>query len=342
MEPKEVDHDEAIQDVIQQLVVMSGESKDGDVIAQMIQTVVDLARARTGRGDLKLINSALRELLLATRVFAPYRDRRKVTIFGSARSKEESAEYRAAADFGRLCVERGYMVITGAGDGIMRAGHEGAGADHSFGVNILLPFEQLANTVIADDPKLVTFKYFFTRKLVFMKESHAVALFPGGFGTQDEGFESLTLTQTGKAQMMPIVFIDVPGGHYWKDWETYVVERILGRGLISESDLHLFHRTNDIVEALDHIDRFYRVYHSLRFVRRRLVLRLRSRPSDELIERLNTDFADIVVNGRIEASGMLPDEANEPEIADLPRLLLPFNRRDYGRLRQLIDAVNDG
>jgi hypothetical protein len=306
----------------------------------MIHSTLRLIRNQTSRGDIKILNSALRELIYAFRVFAPYRGIRKVTIFGSARLPEDSPEYRQAADFARMISARGWMVITGAGEGIMKAGQDGAGRERSFGVNIRLPFEQGANEVILNDPKLVTFRYFFTRKLVFVKETDAIALFPGGFGTMDEAFETLTLLQTGKSHLLPLVCVDRAGDDYWRSWDAYVRTTLLSRGLIAPEDLALYRVTDRLDEAVDEILTFYRNYHSSRYVGNRLVIRLRHAPTAEAIRRMEEEFRDILTAGGLSMSPALPEEAEESALADLPRLTLSFNRRNFGRLRQLIDALN--
>ncbi|MBI3016097.1 MAG: LOG family protein, partial [Candidatus Tectomicrobia bacterium] len=283
---------------------------------------------------------ALRELRYAFKTFHPFRHYRKVSIFGSARIYEGDPAFEMAREFARRIREKGFMVITGAGEGIMKAGHLGAGPEYSLGVNIRLPFEQVANEVIQSDPKLVTFKYFFTRKLVFVKEADAFAMFPGGLGTHDEAYEVLTLLQTGKSDPMPIVFIDVPGGDYWKRWRDFVEECLVKRGLISPEDAHLFRITDRVEEAVEEISGFYRNYHSSRYVDGILVVRLQRPPGPETLRKLNQEFQDLLTGGSITASGPLPAEANEPEIAQLPRLVLNFNRQNFGRLRQLIDALN--
>jgi predicted Rossmann-fold nucleotide-binding protein len=222
----------------------------------------------------------------------------------------------------------------------MQAGHEGAGPDMSFGVNIRLPWEQAANPVISKDKKLVTFKYFFTRKLIFIRHSDAIALFPGGFGTMDEGYETLTLMQTGKSRLMPLVLIDRPGGTYWKTWDRNVRDHLLRNELISEEDLNLYQITDNAAQAVRWITRFYRNFHSSRFVKDLLVLRLQRRPSDAAIEALNDDFADLIAGEAIHSIDPTPEEQEDGEWLELPRLAFGFNRRDYGRLRQLIDALN--
>ncbi len=316
-------------------------SEDKDLLAEMIVTVCRLARDKTNRGELKIINRAMKELRYAFKTFAPYSNVRKVSIFGSSRTPEGHPEYEAAVRFARRMREEKWMVITGAGDGIMRAGHGGAGREASFGVAIRLPLEQKTNPIIADDPKLVNFKYFFTRKLIFVKEASAIALFPGGFGTQDEGFEAITLIQTGKAPIMPIVLVDAPGGIYWQHWRTYVVAELLRTNMISPEDMHLVRVTDDIETAVQDILHFYSRYHSMRYVKETLVLRLNAPLDGEALARLNGDFADVVTpGGRIEQTlHALPEENGE--LPDKPRLLLPFNRRSHGRLRLLINAIND-
>jgi len=304
-------------------------------------TAEKLVRDDTGVADMKLLNAALKELRYAFRVFARYRGIRKVSTFGSARTPADHPAYRQAHEFARrIADEHGFMVITGAGGGIMRACNEGSGRERSFGINIRLPFEQAPNEFIYRDPKLVNFKYFFTRKLMFVKEADAIALFPGGFGTHDEGFEALTLLQTGKSKLVPVVFVDAPGGHYWKQWRDYVVDHLLDESLISPADMRLFKVTDDVEEAVAEITTFYRRYHSSRYVRDRLVVRLVEPLSDVRLAALNEEFADIVVGDPIVQTTVLPEEAGEPEIAHLPRLVFEFGRRQFGRLRMLIDAIN--
>ena len=292
------------------------------------------------RGDLKILSRALKELRYAFKVFTPYRKQRKVTVFGSARTPPGHPAYEQAARFGKRIAEEGWMVLTGAGGGIMEAAHVGAGREMSMGVNIMLPFEQSANYVIFDDEKLVNLKYFFTRKLLFVKEVHGIVLFPGGFGTQDEGFETLTLVQTGKRDMMPIVCVDEPGGTYWSVWQDWVKEQLLDKGLISPEDLSLYKITDDVEDAIDEVLRFYCVYNSMRFVRDKLVLRLHVDPPDAFVERLNDEFADIVETGSIKKTTAHRFEADDEHLADLPRLSFRFNRRNLGRLRQMIDLIN--
>ncbi len=323
---------------------LDGQGAPPEHIADLIENIREsadkLAHDQTSRGDLKILSRALRELRYAFKVFAPYRSCRKVTVFGSARTPPDQPAYQQAVRFGRAMAESGWLVVTGASGGIMEAGHVGAGRDHAMGLNIVLPFEHAANSVIAGDGKLVSMRYFFTRKLMFVKESHAICLLPGGFGTLDEGLEVLTLLQTGKRDMVPVVLLDEPGGDYWSEFERFMERNLLARGMIHRDDLALFKRTAEVEEAVAEILRFFRVYHSMRYVGSRLVLRL-SRPlDDELVEAINGRFGDILAHGRFIQSGPLSEEKDEPDLAELPRLVFHFNRRDHGRLRQLIDFLN--
>jgi len=288
----------------------------------------------------RVIQTALRELRYAFKLFAPYADVRKVTIFGSARTLPTRMEYQQALEFAKKITEAGFMVITGAGGGIMQAGHEGAGPEKSFGANIRLPWEQAANPVIREDKKLVTFKYFFTRKLIFIRHSDAIALFPGGFGTMDEGYEALTLMQTGKSQLMPLVLIDRPGGTYWRTWDKHVREHLLRDQLICADDLNLYQITDSTDQAVKIITRFYRNFHSSRFVKELFIIRLKHAPTDSGLEALNEDFADINLGPKIQRTEAAPEEIADDDNVELPRIAFQFNRRDYGRLRQLIDALN--
>ncbi len=312
-----------------------------DELVQQIKDTADkLLRDKANRGDVKLLSTALRELRYAFKVFAPVRGRRKVTVFGSARTPPDNPSYKQAVEFGRRVAQEGFMVITGAASGIMEAGHVGAGRESSIGVNILLPFEQSANSVIAGDTKLMHLKYFFTRKLLFVKESDAIALFPGGFGTQDEAFEALTLVQTGKSHMFPIVCVDHAGDGYWKGWDQFVRAQMLDRRMISPADLSLYKVTDSVEEAVAEIRDFYRVYHSMRYVRGDLVLRLQRAPAAVLLERIRSEFKDILAGGTFELTHADPVEANEAHIQGLPRLRFRFDRRSLGRLRQLINLLN--
>jgi uncharacterized protein (TIGR00730 family) len=315
--------------------------EDPDLAFEMLATAVRLAREPVTRLDRKIANAALKEMRYAFNVFAQYRDYRKVTVFGSARVQPDDPEYQTAREFGRLMAERGWMIVTGAGPGIMQAGNEGAGKDLSFGVNIVLPMETKPNEYIADNTKLINFKYFFTRKLMFMKEADAFVLCPGGFGTMDEAFELLTLLQTGKSDLHPIVLLESPGGAFWAGFERYAREQLLAHGYIGEEDLGLYRRCADPADAAAEIERFYRVYHSQRYVGRQLILRLRTVPSDAFLSSLSQEFSDIL-EGPIRRAKASPAEIRDQDFPDLPRILVPFDRKHFGRLRRLIDRLNEG
>lgn len=330
----------ALRATVNELMDHLPKLEHGDLIAQALSLITRVAGEDIDRLDWKILNASLQDMERAFTAFYPYRHVRKIAIFGSARIQPGTSEYQMAKEFAQCVTAQGYMVITGAGGGIMQAGNEGAGVENSFGLNIQLPFEQGANPFIHGDPKLVPFKYFFTRKVFFLKESDALALFPGGFGTQDEAFECLTLTQTGKSAPVPLVLIDKPGGSYWHDWADYIDKQLLKRGLISPDDPSLYTLTEDLNVACDAISSFYQVYHSSRYVGHNLVMRLKSELSDEAVEKLNDRFSDILVAGRIEKSKTLPQEGRD-ETFELPRLTLYFNQRDLGRLYQLIRAINE-
>ncbi len=325
---------------IRKLVEEFGPSQSPGLIEDMIATALKLGRDQTSVADLKLFSRSLRELRYASRVFAPFSRTPKVVVFGSARTRPDEAEFLAAEKFARMMRERGYMIITGGGDGIMGAAQRGAGRENSFGLNIRLPFEQRANETIDGDAKLINFNYFFTRKLNFVKETHAVALFPGGFGTMDEGFEVLTLMQTGKARIIPLVMVDKVGGGYWKTWFSFLGEYLLKLGLVSKDDFDLFSITDNVEAAVDEIVLFYRNFHSYRWVGSKMVVRIQHRLSKEAVADLNTKFRDLLESGEIEQGSALPEERNEPEIGSLPRLILIPKRTNFGRIRRFIDAVN--
>lgn len=310
------------------------------LVQQIKETADKLLRDHADRADIKLLNTAFKELRYSFKVFAPFKRRLKVSVFGSARLPPDHPDCLQAVEFSRRMAQAGFMVITGAAQGIMEAGHVGAGRENSIGVNILLPFEQHANSIIAGDNKLMHLKYFFTRKLLFVKESDAVVLFPGGFGTLDEGFEVLTLVQTGKSHMFPIVMINNPGDDYWSHFRHIFENVLLPRGLISKYDLALFKITDSVDVAVEEVLRFYRVYHSMRYVRGDLVLRLKKQLSEALLQRIRKEFADIVSTGTFEQTKALPAETGDTHIADLPRLRFHFDRHSLGRLRMLIDVLN--
>jgi uncharacterized protein (TIGR00730 family) len=326
---------------IQDLIAYKGDGHNPDLVEDIVENALKLLNDVEDRGDVRVIQTALRELRYAFKLFAPYAHVRKVTIFGSARTQPTKTEYKQAVEFARKIAEAGFMVITGAGPGIMQAGHEGAGPEKSFGANIRLPWEQAANPIIQHDEKLITFKYFFTRKLIFVRHSDAIALFPGGFGTLDEGYEALTLMQTGKSRLMPLVLIDRPGGAYWKTWDKNIREHLLRNGLISEDDLNLYQITDDTDQAVKWITRFYRNYHSMRFVKDLLVIRLNHVPAQSAVAGLNEDFADIASGGKIRIIEATPEEVEDQDAVRQPRIAVEFNRRDYGRLRQMIDVLNN-
>jgi uncharacterized protein (TIGR00730 family) len=311
-----------------------------DLIRRLRQAADHLPADRTSHDDLKILSQTLRELRRAFTVFAPYRTQRKVTVFGSARTGRETPAYQHAERLGRAMADSGWFVVTGAATGIMEAGHRGAGREHSMGLNIMLPFEQEANEVIRGDHKLVTMKYFFTRKLMFVKECDAVVCLPGGFGTMDEAFEVLTLLQTGKREMMPVIFLDEPGGRFWIDWLTFVRSNLLGEGMISPEDLALFRVTDSVEETVAEILGFYRVFHSMEYVNRRLVLRLTKKLSPTFLAEVDHKFADILSDGGFRQEDAVLGEMERPDFAGLNRLVFHFNRRSLGRLRLLIDAVN--
>lgn len=310
------------------------------LLKEMVGSVVGLRDLDTDVIDVKILHRALKELRHSFRVFRQYREVKKVSIFGSARTPGDDPNYKLASQLGKLLSQRGFMVITGGGPGIMLAGNEGAGRDNSFGVNIMLPFEQAPNAMIADDKKLVHLKYFFSRKLLLVKESHAVALFPGGFGTLDEAFEVLTLIQTGKTHPIPVVCIESPGSDYWKQLMNFIEQQLLSRGFINRSDLALFKVVYSAEEAVKEIQQFFRVYHSLRIVKNSMVIRIHQHLSQSEMAQLNQEFADLLADGQFQQVEALPEEWDEPHISHLPRLMLHFNWKELGRLRQCIDWLN--
>lgn len=315
-------------------------SGNEDQIADILRTVLRLARDDASRGDLKILSRTIRELRHAFRIFAPYSSVRKVSIFGSTRVAETDVYYSMARELALRLAAEGFMVITGAGPGIMAAGHEGAGRPMSFGVNIRLPSAQPANRFIKNDPKLMSFHFFFTRKLIFVKEADAVVIFPGGYGTHDELTEAITLAQTGKSQLVPIILMDSPERNYWREWQEFLREGMLSRGYISEEELGFFKLFTDVEAALGEIKSFYRHYHSYRYVKDDLVIRLNNPPTPGLIERLNREFSEILIGGTVRQTEPLPDESDDPDTLHLHRLLVPFNREDFARLRRMIDVIN--
>jgi len=325
---------------IQELIEMKGGGHNPDLVEDIIANALKLLTDVEDRGDVRVIRTAVRELRYAFRLFAPYESKPKVTIFGSARTLPTRAEYLEAVEFAKKISEAGFMVITGAGPGIMQAGHEGAGTENSFGANIRLPWEQSANPIIDKDKKLISFKYFFTRKLTFIRHSDAIVLFPGGFGTLDEGYEALTLMQTGKGRLVPLVMLDRPGGNYWRTWDKNIREHLLRAQLISPEDLSLYTLADSATQAVRIITRFYRNYHSSRFVKDQLVIRLKHAPLPSAIEAMNADFEDIIMGEKFRIIEPTPEEREANDHLDLPRIGFGFDRRQYGRLRQLIDVLN--
>jgi len=330
-----------VDDAIEQLMNMAENIEQKGIVREMILAALKAGQESSDKADLKLMNSTLKEMRFTAKVFEPYRRIRKVTVFGSARTQPHEPIYGIARSLGRKLADAGYMVITGGGPGIMQAVNEGAGKERSFGVNIRLPFEQRMNPIVDGNPRSITYKYFFNRKVAFLKETDAVALFPGGFGTLDEAMETLTLLQTGKRDPLPLVLVDEPGGTYWTRWIRFMQNELMTEGYISNSDLHLFERVESVDDGIDKIRSFYIRYHSLRYVGERLVLRLTWRIGEEALRELREGYADLLVpGGEIMPSGPLPEESDEPDIAGLPRIVVDFNRRDFGRLRKLIDAIN--
>src|SRR6266705_2118462 len=325
---------------VRELIRDWGAEKSAELIEEMIVTALKIARDQMSVADLKLINRSVKEMRYAAKVFARFQHFRKVAAFGSARTLPDAPEFKVAEDFGKEMVAHNFMVITGAGDGIMGAAQRGAGREHSFGLNIRLPFEQRANQVIEGDPKLINLNYFFTRKLNFVKETHAFALFPGGFGTLDETVEVLTLMQTGKARFVPVVLLDRPDGIYWERWMKFLTQHLLRFGFISQEDFSFFKIAHNVREAVREIMQFYNIYHSARWVGKKLVIRISHRLSKKALVDLNEKFSDVLLTGEIGQGVAFRQEKSEPEIGDLPRLILTPNRRSVGRLRQLIDAVN--
>ncbi len=334
--------DEELDEAVSALVdraAARGSSDNADLVRELVVTSLKMLRSDTDRGDVKLMNNTLKELRYSFLIFRRYREVPKVTMYGSARLEPHDPNYELAAEFARRMVDRHrWMVVTGAGPGIMEAGNRGAGSDYSFGVNVRLPFEAGANPWVHES-RLINYKYFFTRKLTFVKESDAFVLFPGGFGTLDEAFELLTLIQTGKSDLHPVVMLEAPGTGYWEPW-VHLVDTLVEQGLIEPDDLNLFTVTSDLDEAIDEIRSFYTVYHSQRYVDGDLILRLNVEPSDALVEELNDQFTDIVRTGRITKIGATQAEITTDDQVDLPRLRFRFDRRHFGRLRCLIDHLN--
>ncbi len=331
----------AADTAIDNLMDLVGNIRRPEIVREMILAALKAGQEDDRKADLKLMNTTLKEMRYTAKVFGPYRQTKKVTVFGSARTKPDDPYYKLAQQLGHKLAENGYMVITGGGPGIMQAANEGAGTDHSFGVNIRLPFEQKSNPIIEGDSRNIIYKYFFNRKVAFIKEADAIALFPGGFGTLDEGMEILTLVQTGKRNPIPLILIEEPGGTYWSNWVTFLKENLADRGYINQTDFKLFEKVNSVTDAVNAISHFYRRYHSLRFVKNKLVIRLTTGLGPQKLENLRIRFKHILEpEGAILRSDALPEEKDEPEICHLPRLILDFNKKDFAGLRALIEAIN--
>lgn len=331
-----------VDEAIDNLIELAGPVQHPEFIREMIITALKAGREEEIKANLKLMNTTLKEMRFTSKVFGPYRNIRKVTVFGSARTKPKEPVYEMAHLLGRKLAKAGYMVITGGGPGIMQAVNEGAGPEHSFGVTIRLPFEQKTNPVIEGNPRLISYKYFFNRKVAFIKEASAIALFPGGFGTLDEAMETSTLLQTGKSYPLPLVLIDEPGGTYWIRWLKFFEEELLAQGYITASDFCIFDHVSSVDEAVERINHFYRCYHSMRYVDKKLVIRLTSDIDPKAVKKLREKYSRILVpKGDIYLSGSLPEESDETEISHLPRLVLDFNRKNFVRLRCLIDDINN-
>jgi len=332
----------ALAKLIHELIHQAGSGNNADLVEEIIITAMKIYSDNLDRGDIKIINTSMRELRDSLKVFEPYRSTRKVAIFGSARTPRHAPDYQIAEKFGRAIAKKGWMVITGAASGIMQAGNEGAGRKNSFGVNIQLPFEQEANPVMLKDSKLMDFKYFFTRKLMFLRESHATLLCPGGFGTHDEGFETLTLVQTGKTEPRPVVCLDAPGSTYWAEFLGFLKRQLVKSQMIHEEDLGIMYCTQDPQDAAEHIADFYKMYHSLRYIRDLLVLRIEKPLSDEQLDLLNQEFKGIVKKGKIEQSlKPFEEERGVPYTFHLTRLAFNFKKDCSVRLIQLIRRLND-
>jgi uncharacterized protein (TIGR00730 family) len=332
--------DNQFDDLVADLAERVADPANADLVFEIIASGVRLGLDRADRGDLKIASATLKEMRQAFHVFAPYRAARKVAIFGSARTLPEDPLYVQTREFAAAIASRDWMVVTGAGPGIMEAGIEGAGPDQAFGVSIKLPFEATTTQFGEADPKLINFRYFFTRKLEFVKESDAFVLLPGGFGTLDEAFELLTLLQTGKAQPAPVILLDVPGGTYWNTWLDFVTRELVATRYVSAEDLALVRTTDDITEAVEEIVAFYANYDSSRFVDGRLVLRMRQAPSADELTKLADEFADIVVRGEMEVIEATPREVDDGDHVDLARVAFWFDRRNWARLRMLVDRLN--
>ncbi|MEA3018802.1 MAG: hypothetical protein QOI47_326 [Actinomycetota bacterium] len=337
--PRTTTGDETLDRKLSALLDEMGATRQRDILFELFVNAALLAEHPPDRLDLKIATAALQEMRSAFTMFAPYSEVPKVTIFGSARTHADDPLYTHARELAHGLAEQGWMVVTGAGPGIMAAGMEGAGVEKSIGVLIRLPFEGGANELIAGDDKLIEMRYFFTRKLMLVKESAAFVALPGGFGTLDETFELLTLVQTGKAEQAPIVLLDTPGGTYWTGFERFIDEQVVAAGLVSPTDRRLYRITDSVGDAIAEIEGFYRNYHSMRYVGDRLVVRLQAAPTDAELTQLSAEFADII-DGPIEHTQPFPPEVAGDDHLDKPRIVAHFDRHGFGRLRALIDELN--
>jgi hypothetical protein len=333
--------DKATKSTLRELIEGIASGRRAELLADMMETVLFFGLGKISIADLKLVSRSMREIRYASSVFEKYSGIRKVAVFGSARTHADDPDFQLAREFARRIVAENFLIITGGGDGIMGAAQQGAGAEKSFGLNILLPFEQHANPVIAGDPKLINFNYFFARKLSFVKETSAFVLFPGGFGTLDEGFEVLTLLQTGKASIVPIILMDRPNGFYWETWRRFLDNDLLELGLISRSDFHLFTITHYVDRAVNEIKNFYKIFHSYRWVRDKMVIRINRKLTPMALDTLNQKFSNLLISGHIVQTEALPEETDALDIASLPRLVLIPHKKEFGMLRLLINAIND-
>lgn len=333
----------ALGKTIDLLIELAGGSPSAhaDWYRDLLRAASRLISEDASRWDTKIATYTLTEMVRAFGWLKRYERRRKASVFGSARTQPDDPDYALAQEVGRRLVDEGFMVITGAGDGAMRAANEGAGVDDSLGFNIQLPFEQSANVVLADQPGLMEFRFFFIRKLFFVKESDAVIALPGGFGTGDELFEVLTLIQTGKTPIVPVVLVDTPGSGYWEAWREFVEGRLQSGGYISPADSSFYQIVHSAEDALDVICGFYKNYHSARWVNDHLHLRLKQPLAPEAVATLNEEFVDICRSGGFEMTVAASEEADEPELAQMPRLACHFDNHQFGRLRELIDRVNE-
>jgi len=335
-----IKNDPEVDALIEKIIDTVGDVQHKNVVREMIICALKAGQETSYLPDLRMLNNTMKEMRYTNKIFSPYRHKKKVTIFGSARTVPDDFSYRTCVEFSRRLAEKGYMIITGGGPGIMQAGNEGAGSDNSFAVNIFLPFEQSPNIVMANTPRLITYKYFFNRKVAFVKEADAIAVFPGGFGTLDEAMEVFTLIQTGKTTPKPLLLIDNESG-YWEDWLDFIKFKLLGEGFISADDFSIFTITHDVEEAVKVIDDFYSNYHSHRFVNGKLVIRLNRVLTDAQVASLEAAFPEIIAEGsRIRKTEPLPEEFDEPETHYLARLILDFDHHHYGLLIAFIRQLN--